>query len=116
MVTLGAAPRALTDPTPEFLSGRTSADLASGKGHKEIAGSLAESSSTCHLSALAVNDINPIDLADASDIKCVENDTNEEAGHGLKDSLSAVHNASLTAACIHQVYIVHSLKEKTSRL
>lgn len=117
LVTLGAAPGALTDPTPEFLSGRTPADLASGNGHKGIAGFLAESSLTSHLSALTVNDTNAIDLADTSDIKCVESvipvvDGNEEAGHALKDSLSAVRNASLAAARIHQVYRVHSFQRK----
>ena len=53
LVSLGAAPGALTDPSAEHPLGRTPADLASANVHKGIAGFLAECSLTPHLSRLA---------------------------------------------------------------
>lgn len=52
LVSLEAASGALTDPTTKYPSGRTPADLASGSGHKGIAGYLAETSLTTHLLSL----------------------------------------------------------------
>ncbi|ONK74054.1 uncharacterized protein A4U43_C03F2310 [Asparagus officinalis] len=122
LVSLGAAPGALTDPTPDFPSGRTPADLASGNGHKGIAGFLAESSLTSHLSILTVRDTRGIDMSDVSGIDGIFNleeknstqlvDGGTEAGLSLKDSLSAVRNASLAAARIHQVFRVDSFQRK----
>ncbi|GLU05131.1 hypothetical protein SLE2022_222470 [Rubroshorea leprosula] len=55
LIRLGAAPGALEDPTTEFAGGRTAADLASSRGHKGIAGYLAEAALTAHLSSLTVH-------------------------------------------------------------
>ncbi|KAG2646908.1 hypothetical protein PVAP13_2KG546800 [Panicum virgatum] len=56
LIANGAASGALTDPTQQFPSGRTPADLASENGHKGIAGFLAESALTSHLSALTLKE------------------------------------------------------------
>ncbi|KAG2551526.1 hypothetical protein PVAP13_9KG402400 [Panicum virgatum] len=56
LIANGAAAGALTDPTSEFPSGRSPADLASVNGHKGIAGFLAESALTSHLSALTIRE------------------------------------------------------------
>ena len=122
LVTLGAAPGALTDPTPDFPSGQTPADLASGNGHKGIAGFLAESSLTSHLSVLTIKDTRGIDMADASGVEGIGNlqeqsaikliDGDMEAGLSLKDSLCAVRNAALAAARIHQVFRIDSFQRK----
>jgi len=118
---LRATPGALTDSTPDFPSGRTPADLASGNGHKGIAGFLAESSLTSHLSVLTIKDNRGIDMADVSGVEVIGNlehsaiklvDGDMEAGLSLKDSLCAVRNAALAAARIHQVFRVDSFQMK----
>ncbi|KAI8527523.1 hypothetical protein RHMOL_Rhmol12G0082300 [Rhododendron molle] len=55
-MSLGAAPVALADPNPIYPSGRTAADLASSNGHKGIAGYLAESALSSHLTTLQLKD------------------------------------------------------------
>lgn len=123
LVTQGAATGALTDPTPDFPSGRTPADLASANGHKGIAGFLAESSLTSHLSVLTLKDDRGINLTDDSGMEGADNleeqgsiqllDGDVEAGLSLKDSLCAVRNAALAAARIYQVFRVDSFQRKT---
>jgi len=109
----------LTDPTPEFPSGRTPADLASGSGHKGISGFLAESSLTSHLVALTLKDSKSADLAEVSGVIGIEDIAERAAAHpvyggdlSLKDSLSAVRNAAQAAARIHQVFRVQSFHRK----
>lgn len=55
LIKLGVAAGAVDDPTAAFPGGRTAADLASSRGHKGIAGYLAESDLTAHLQSLATN-------------------------------------------------------------
>ena len=112
LFSLGAAPGVLTDPSPEFPSGRTPADLASANGHKGIAGFLAESSLTKHLCTLTLKDQGSSEVAQfhAEDVArksplCTD-DGNMQAG------LSAVRNAAQTAARIHQVFRIHSFQRK----
>ncbi|XP_020222817.1 calmodulin-binding transcription activator 2 isoform X2 [Cajanus cajan] len=129
LVSMGAAAGALTDPCPEFPSGRTPADLASGNGHKGISGFLAESSLTSHLESLTMDenkdgrtetsgmkavltvsersstpvihsDIPPVIYGDIPDAIC------------LKDSLDAVRNATQAADRIHQVFRMQSFQRK----
>ncbi|CAL9048606.1 unnamed protein product [Musa banksii] len=120
LITMGAAPGLLTDPTPEFPSGRTPADLASANGHKGIAGFLAESSLTSHLSSLTL-DPKGSDIADVASLTGIDDaeqralavaDGDMQAGLSLKDSLSAVRNASQAAARIYQVFRVQSFHRK----
>ncbi|KAG6475190.1 hypothetical protein ZIOFF_064408 [Zingiber officinale] len=116
LVAMGAGPGLLTDPTPEFPSGRTPADLASANGHKGIAGFLAESSLTSHLSVLTIDPkasdsdftsfIGDEDVSQPNAPEVVDGDTQAELS--LKDSLSAVRNASQAAARIYQVFRMHS--------
>ena len=112
LVSLGAAPGALTDPSPEFPLGRTPADLASGNGHKGISGFLAESSLTSYLSSLTMNDqkeavqtvseriATPVNYSDVQDIL------------SLKDSITAVCNATQAADRIHQMFRMQSFQRK----
>ena len=108
----------MTDPTPEFPSGRTPADLASASGHKGISGFLAESSLTSHLVALTLKDAKSADLAEVSGVIGVEDIAERAAVNpvdgdlSLKDSLSAVRNAAQAAARIHQVFRVQSFHRK----
>ncbi|WVZ57149.1 hypothetical protein U9M48_007573 [Paspalum notatum var. saurae] len=117
LIANGAAAGALTDPTSEFPSGRSPADLASVNGHKGIAGFLAESALTSHLSALTIRESNGIDveLPVADDLI----DTNSaqlavEGSHteSLEGSLSAVRKSTQAAARIFQAFRVESFHRK----
>ncbi|EEF31132.1 calmodulin-binding transcription activator (camta), plants, putative [Ricinus communis] len=120
LVLLGAAPGALTDPTPKYPAGRTPADLASANGHKGIAGYLAESALSAHLSSLNL-DNQDSDNAEISGPRGgqlvpehITSISNKDLPYGqsLKDSLAAVCNATQAAARIHQVFRVQSFQKK----
>lgn len=118
LISIGALPGALTDPTPVHPSGETPADLAASNGHKGIAGYLAECSLSSHLSTLDLKDSGQSDGRE----KVVETISGRIATpvgagdllHGLsmKDSLAAVRNATQAAARIHQVFRVQSFQRK----
>ncbi|XP_042385291.1 calmodulin-binding transcription activator 3-like isoform X1 [Zingiber officinale] len=120
LIAMGASPGLLTDPTPEYPSGRTPADLASANGHKGIAGFLAESSLTSHLSALTIepksNEISNLGTLAGSRVEepsfLEVPDGDMQAGLSLKDSLTAVRNASQAAARIHQAFRVYSFHRR----
>ncbi|KAF5178182.1 Calmodulin-binding transcription activator [Thalictrum thalictroides] len=121
LVSLNAAPGALTDPTPKFPSGRTPADLASNNGHKGIAGYLAESSLTIHLSSLTMKETGNGAQPDVTGVGATQKVLEHSATQffdvnvpdtSLKDSLTAVRNATQAAARIHQVFRVQSFQRK----
>jgi len=111
----------LTDPTQQFPSGRTAADLASENGHKGIAGFLAESALTSHLSALTLKEsqggnVEEIcglaaaeDFAEPSSAQLACVDSQAES---LKDSLGAVRKSTQAAARIFQAFRVESFHRK----
>ncbi|KAL5820225.1 hypothetical protein ACOSQ3_022107 [Xanthoceras sorbifolium] len=116
LISLGAAPGALSDPTPKYLSGRTPADLAHAIGHKGIAGYLAESDLSTHLSSLNL-DKQGGDAAETSGARALQtvsqrNPIPTSDGDSLTDSLAAVCNATQAAARIHQVFRVQSFQKK----
>ncbi|KAJ4829592.1 hypothetical protein Tsubulata_038398 [Turnera subulata] len=122
LVSLGASPGALTDPSPEYPLGRTPADLASGNGHKGISGFLAESFLTSYLSSLKVNDATDNGTVDLSGLKVVQTVSERTAtpvSYGdapdalsLKDSLTAMSNATQAANRIYQVFRMQSFQRK----
>ncbi|KAI3448258.1 hypothetical protein Pfo_004923 [Paulownia fortunei] len=119
LVSLGAAPGALTDPSAEYPLGRTPADLASSSGHKGISGFLAETSLTTHLSTLGMNDGSTTEVSGLKAIQTVSErlavpTTEEDVPDtlSLKDSLAAVCNATQAAARIHQIYRIQSFQRK----
>ena len=111
----------MTDPTQQFPSGRTAADLASENGHKGIAGFLAESALTSHLSALTLKEsqggnVEEIcglaaaeDFAEPSSAQLACVDSQAES---LKDSLGAVRKSTQAAARIFQAFRVESFHRK----
>ncbi|KAJ6916966.1 calmodulin-binding transcription activator 3-like isoform X2 [Populus alba x Populus x berolinensis] len=121
LIHLGAAPGALTDPTPKYPTSRTPADLASANGHKGISGFLAESALSAHLSSLNLEKQDG-KAAECSGIQASEtdsgcnatpvNDADLPSGLPLKNSLAAVCNATQAAARIHQVFRVQSFQKK----
>lgn len=121
LISLGAAPGALTDPTPKYPAARTPSDLAHAKGHKGIAGYLAESALSSHLTFLNL-DTKEGNAPETSGEKAVHTISERAAipvkdgdftdGLSLKDSLAAVCNATQAAARIHQVFRVQSFQRK----
>lgn len=122
LVSLGAAPGALTDPSPENPLGRTPADLASVNGQKGISGFLAESSLTSYLSSLTVNDQKDDGVAENSGTKAIQTVSERTATPvnyfdmpdtlSLKDSLTAVRNATQAADRIHQMFRMQSFERR----
>ncbi|KAL8478988.1 hypothetical protein ACS0TY_030763 [Phlomoides rotata] len=118
LISLGAAPGVLTDPTPVHPSGTTPADLAASNGHKGIAGYLAELALSSHLEQLDVKDPKDRDSREKT-VETVSERIPTPVGasdlaHGLsmKDSLAALRNATQAAARIHQVFRVQSFQRK----
>ncbi|XP_012437207.1 calmodulin-binding transcription activator 3 isoform X1 [Gossypium raimondii] len=121
LISLGAAPGALTDPTPEYPLGRTPADLASANGHKGISGYLAECDLSSHLLSLnldkqgsaSTTDSRPDVIQKILELKTAPlNYGDASDGPSLKDSLAAVRNATQAAARIHQVFRVQSFQNR----
>ena len=122
LVSMGAAAGALTDPSPAFPSGRTAADLASSDGHKGISGFLGESLLTSHLAKLTMDDPNEDGRKETSGVKAVQTVSERSATpllYGdmadalcLKDTLTAVRNATQAADRIHQVFRMQSFQRK----
>ncbi|XP_006649535.1 calmodulin-binding transcription activator 1-like [Oryza brachyantha] len=121
LIALGAAPGAVTDPTPNFPSGSTPADLASANGHKGISGFLAESSLTSHLQTLNLKEAMRSSAVEISGLPAIVNVANRStsplAVEGLHtgsmgDSLGAFRNAAQAAARIYQVFRMQSFQRK----
>jgi hypothetical protein len=117
----GAGAGLLTDPNSEFPSGKTPADLASANGHKGIAGFLAESALTSHLSQLTIRESKDNSVQEVSGLPVVVNldETNSsqlavEDSHAesLQGSLSAVRKSHQAAARIFQAFRVESFHRK----
>ncbi|KAK9904480.1 hypothetical protein M0R45_000703 [Rubus argutus] len=95
LLSLGAAPGALTDPTTKYPTGETPADLASEQGHKGIAGR-----EFCR------------DFQEQKQFSASSRDGELTDGLSLRNSLTAVCNATQAAARIHQVFRVQSFQRK----
>ncbi|KAF3778001.1 Calmodulin-binding transcription activator 2, partial [Nymphaea thermarum] len=123
LIRLGAAPGALEDPTAKFPQGQTAADLASSRGHKGIAGYLAEADLTSHLSSISLRE-NLVDnvaatLAVQKAIETVEKqrlldplDGDMKDELSLKQSLAAVRKSAQAAARIQAAFRVHSFRQR----
>ncbi|XP_043725084.1 calmodulin-binding transcription activator 3-like isoform X2 [Telopea speciosissima] len=124
LVKLGAAPGALEDPTPKFPGGRTAADLASSRGHKGIAGYLAEADLTSHLSSMTIKEnvmdsVAAILAADkaietAEEQSVVPPDGGMEEQLSLKGSLAAVRKSARAAALIQAAFRARSFQQRRS--
>lgn len=122
LLAAGAAAGAKTDPTKKCPAGQTPADLASGEQHKGIAGYLAESSLTSHLSSLNLKAGmvgSPTSLTGDIAVETVSERTIVQLGVvgsedqlSLQDSLAAIRNATQAAARIHSVFRADSFRKK----
>lgn len=119
---LGAAAGAVEHPTSKVPAGKTAADLASSRGHKGIAGYLAEADLTSHLSSLTVKESEMGRLsATLAAEKAIENVQEQntvslDAGNGeqlsLRGSLAAVRNSAQAAARIQAAFRLHSFRQR----
>ncbi|KAJ4956918.1 hypothetical protein NE237_013701 [Protea cynaroides] len=121
-VRLGAAAGAVEDPTPKFPGGRTAADLASSRGHKGIAGYLAEADLTSHLSSMTLKE-NVMDsvaatlavdkaIETAEEQSVVPPDGGMEEQLSLKGSLAAVRKSARAAALIQAAFRARSFQHR----
>ncbi|OMO83481.1 IQ motif, EF-hand binding site [Corchorus capsularis] len=95
LIELGANPGAIDDPTSCFPGGRTAADLASSRGHKGIAGFLAEIALRAEFSSLTMGQ------GHETTQNAIETATSNESC-SLKRSLAAVRNSAHAAALIQE--------------
>ncbi|CAL4921216.1 unnamed protein product [Urochloa decumbens] len=121
LIALGAAPGALTDPTPDFPTGSTPADLASANGYKGISGFLAESYLTSHLQTLDLKEAMGRNVSEIRGLPGIGDVTERRASPltgedllagSMGDSLGAVRNAAQAAARIYQVFRMQSFQRK----
>lgn len=120
LVKLGAAPGAVEDPTSEFPGGRTAADLASSRGHKGIAGYLAEADLTSHLSSLilrervmesvAVTIAAETAFETAKEQTVASPDGSRYRQLSMKSSLAAVRKSAQAAAMIQASFHANSFQ------
>ncbi|KAI3936847.1 hypothetical protein MKW92_033557 [Papaver armeniacum] len=121
LVKLGASPGAVEDPTSKFPGGRTAADLASSRGHKGIAGYLAEADLTSHLSLMTIKEsvIDSVAASIAAEkaIETVEEqsiapDQSKEGLFSIKSSQEAVKKSAQAADLIKAAFFARSFHHK----
>ncbi|KAJ0976453.1 hypothetical protein J5N97_018418 [Dioscorea zingiberensis] len=125
LIKLGAAPGAVQDPISTSPEGQTAADLASSRGHKGIAGYLAEADLTSHLSVITLKgsmvDNVSVDLAAKKAIEAVEvqrvvpTDGKKDKQISLQSSLAAVWNSAQAAARIQSAFRASSFRHRQLR-
>ncbi|PKI47199.1 hypothetical protein CRG98_032421 [Punica granatum] len=118
LIELGADPGLVDDPTPAFPAGQTAADLASSRGHKGIAGYLAEADLTSRLSKLNVS-YNVMDAVNLASEKVIETASQVVSSSGtrdeelsLKGSLAAVRKSAHAAALIQASFRARSFRQR----
>lgn len=120
LVKLGAAPGAVQDPTSAFPRGHTAADLASSRGHKGIAGYLAEADLESQLSILStVNEnemYNIVTTTEADNaFESAEGDSPNmtmDEQHCMKESLVALRKSAHAAASIQAAFRARSFCQR----
>ncbi|KAJ4968598.1 hypothetical protein NE237_015299 [Protea cynaroides] len=122
LVRLGAAPGAVEDPTPKCPGGKTAADLASSRGHKGIAGYLAEADLTSQLSSMTMKENlmdsaaktlaadKAIEIAEEQHVAPPYGSMEEQLP--LKGYLAAARKSAQAAALIQAAFRVHSFKQR----
>ncbi|KAL6970183.1 hypothetical protein U1Q18_029887 [Sarracenia purpurea var. burkii] len=121
LVRLGAAAGAVDDPTQAFPGGQTAADLSSFRGHKGIAGYLAEAHLANHVSLLTLEE-NSSTSASASFVavkameaaaqNVVSQDREFDEESTLRGSLAAVRKSAHAAALIQAAFRARSFRHR----
>ncbi|XP_051127941.1 calmodulin-binding transcription activator 5-like [Andrographis paniculata] len=114
LLSAGAKPNLVTDPTPKYPGGYTAADLASRSGYDGLAAYLAEKALVAQFSdmTLAGNVSGSLQTTTNEDEGDAGNVTEEELV--LKDTLAAIRTAADAAARIQAAFREHSLKVRTN--
>ncbi|GER39478.1 calmodulin-binding transcription activator [Striga asiatica] len=108
LLSAGAKPNLVTDPTSENPGGHTAADLASKTGHDGLAGYLAEKSLVTQFNEMTIagNASGTLHSRASDDVISVR----DEEEMYLKDTLAAYRTAADAAARIQAAFREHSFK------
>lgn len=113
LLSAGAKPNLVNDPTPENPAGCTAADFASQNGYDGLAGYLAEKALVQHFRDMTIaGNVSGSLQIDTTDPVKNENISEEELY--LKDTLAAYRTAADAAARIQTAFREHSLKLQTN--
>uniref|UniRef100_A0A7N0T1Y5 CG-1 domain-containing protein n=1 Tax=Kalanchoe fedtschenkoi TaxID=63787 RepID=A0A7N0T1Y5_KALFE len=112
LLSAGARPNLVTDPTPLIPGGCTASDLAAQKGHNGLAAYLGEEALVDHFNdmALAGNASGSIEFQRTCSVK---RETVYDEASCLKDTLAAYRTAADAAARINAAFREQSLKLRT---
>ncbi|ESQ55836.1 hypothetical protein EUTSA_v10024342mg [Eutrema salsugineum] len=114
LLSAGARPNLVTDPTKEYLGGCTAADLAQQKGYDGLAAFLAEKCLVAQFSDMKIagNITGNLEGIKAETSTNPGNANEEE--QSLKDTLAAYRTAAEAAARIQGAFREHELKVRSS--
>ncbi|KAL4273381.1 hypothetical protein GQ457_13G023910 [Hibiscus cannabinus] len=112
LLSAGAKPNLVTDPTTQNPNGFTAADIASLKGHEGLAAYLSEEALVAHFNDMAVAGNASGSLQTSRTESTNIENLNEDELH-LKESLAAYRIAADAAARIQTAFRQHSLKLRT---
>ncbi|KAK9139203.1 hypothetical protein Scep_008884 [Stephania cephalantha] len=112
LLSAGADPSLVSDPTSEFPGGCTAADLASKYGFEGLAAYLAEKGLTEHFKRMSLSG-NVSGSLQASAVDLANHGHLSEEDQLLKDSLVAYRTAADAAARIQDAFRVNSLRKRT---
>ncbi|KAE8731029.1 Calmodulin-binding transcription activator 6 [Hibiscus syriacus] len=115
LLSAGAKPNLVTDPTTQNPNGCTAADLASSKGYEGLAAYLSEEALVAQFNDMAVagNASGSLQTSRTETTNTDNTDNLNEDELYLKESLAAYRTAADAAARIQNAFRVHSLKIRT---
>ncbi|XP_037491917.1 calmodulin-binding transcription activator 5 isoform X2 [Jatropha curcas] len=112
LLSAGAKPNLVTDPTSENPGGRTAADLAYENGYDGLAAYLSEKSLVAHFKDMSIAG-NASGMLQLSAAETVNSENLNEEDLYLKDTLAAYQTAADAAARIQAAFREHSFKIRT---
>lgn len=117
LLSAGANPSLVTDPTPEAPGGYTAADLAARRGYDGLAAYLAEKGLTAHFEAMSLSKDTGRSPSRTKSIKqAKEIETLSEQELCLRESLAAYRNAADAANNIQAALRERTLKLRTKEI
>ncbi|XP_031264452.1 calmodulin-binding transcription activator 5-like isoform X1 [Pistacia vera] len=115
LLSVGAKPNLVTDPTSENPGGCTVADLASKRGYEGLAAYVSEKALVAQFNDMTIaGNISGTLPTGTTEVVNTQNLTEDELN--LKDTLTAYRNAASAAARIQAAFREHSLKVQTKAI
>uniref|UniRef100_A0A1J3E2T6 Calmodulin-binding transcription activator 5 n=1 Tax=Noccaea caerulescens TaxID=107243 RepID=A0A1J3E2T6_NOCCA len=114
LLSAGARPNLVTDPTKEYLGGCTAADLAQQKGYDGLAAFLAEKCLVAQFNDMTVAGNMTGKLEGIKAETSINSGYANEEEQSLKDTLAAYRTAAEAAARIQGAFREHELKVRSS--